>query len=78
MDEEERPTETKLYNGSQYSVNVLPGEAVFIVVIGDGEHRTEEKIACNDVSPENYQELFKRAHEHAQKIIDQHDSLGFA
>lgn len=69
MESMERPTETKLYCGIQYSVNVPVGESTFMVSIGDGINSIEESITCNDVSADDYRELFKRGREYAEKSL---------
>ena len=65
----EYPTETRLYYGIQYWVSVEQGTSRFTVILGQGENKIEEVVDCNDVSPDDQQELFRRAHEHAHKII---------
>lgn len=63
------PTESKLYYGIQYWVSVPVGKSCFNVTIGFGLHAINESVECEDVSPDDYHELFRRAHEYAQKII---------
>lgn len=67
------PTETKLCNGILYSVLVPINEPRFSVVIGEGYEPIQEDVECNDVDPQNYAELFERAHSHARKIIQSDD-----
>jgi len=71
---EQRPTETKLYGGVQYSVSVPAGESRFIVRIGQDGDSIEHVIDCVDVSAGDYEELFKCGHQYAQKIIRSNDA----
>ncbi|PUA29878.1 MAG: hypothetical protein B0W54_04855 [Cellvibrio sp. 79] len=66
---EDHPSETKIYYGIQYWINVPFGESRFIVTIGQGENAIEEVVECVDVAPENYQELFQQGHAYAQKKV---------
>ena len=63
------PTETKLFNGVLYSVDVARNTSRFIVLVGEGSAAVREEVECKDVTPENYGELFARGHAHAEKII---------
>lgn len=65
----QHPSETKLFHGVQYWVSVPADSSTFVIVIGHGELAINEAINCPDVSAENYQELYRRGHAHAQKII---------
>lgn len=63
-------TETKLFYGIQYWVNIDPEKGQFSVAIGQGVDLIEEVIICEKRDSIDNKELFRLAHEHAQKIIN--------
>lgn len=71
--QESKPIETKLFYGIVYSVSVDVNASRFTVMIGEGDNSIQEEIDCPDIHPDNYTEIFKRGHLHAQKIIQSDD-----
>lgn len=67
------PLETKLFGGITYSVAVAKKESRFLLIIGNGTNAIRDDIKCYDVSLENVSEIYSRAHEYAQKIINSND-----
>lgn len=64
------PTETKLFYGIQYWVSIDAGKCQFTVTIGQGIDLIEEVVVCEKADSIDDKELFRLAHEHAQKIIN--------
>jgi hypothetical protein len=62
------PTETKLFYGIQYWVSIDPDKSQFTVTIGQGIDLIEEIVISEDRAIDK-KELFRLAHQHAQKII---------
>jgi hypothetical protein len=63
-------TETKLFYGIQYWVSIDPQQCQFTVAIGQGINLIEEVVICEKNDSMDNKELFRLAHEHAQKIIN--------
>lgn len=65
----EYPSESRLFHGIQYWVSANPPLCEFTVFIGHGQEAIEKTIPNPELRSDDFEELFRRGHEYAQKLI---------